>query len=131
MSDAPDPKSDLSTELSTESTVVTTEEPSSPSKYELANGPGVQALWHAVLPLVGARAAAADERAGLIRVEEGPDAGEATVYVDIPTEPYDEDAEPPMNRVLALSVKLAHDYRKLGDHYYCIDCETPSSETRH
>lgn len=93
--------------------------------------PGIQALWNAVLPMIGARRSRPGEYPGLFKVESGPGEGEATIYLDIPAEPYRAGEPAAMDRVLALRVKLDHDYRMLGGRYYCIDCEVPSGETRH
>jgi hypothetical protein len=97
----------------------------------LAMGPGVQALWQAVLPLIGARASRAGEFPGVFKVEAGEEDDEAIVYLDVPVDAYDGGERGDMDRVLALRVTLGHDYRRLGDHYYCIDCEAPTEETRH
>jgi hypothetical protein len=98
---------------------------------ELALGGGLQALWAAVLPMVGVRSARANEFPGVFQVEPGPTPNEALVHVDIPSERYESGKKPRMDRVVSLSVKLAHDFRRLGDRYYCVDCETPNDETRH
>ena len=97
---------------------------------ELAMSPAMQALWTAVLPLVGTHASRPGEFPGVFKVEAGEE-DEALIYLDVPTKPYQRGRRGDMDRVLALSVKLGHDYRRLGDRYYCIDCETPSEETRH
>ncbi len=97
----------------------------------LALSPGVQTLWAALLPLVGVRASGAGEFPGYFQVEAGTTPNEALVHIDIPSAAYDTDAKPLMNRVVSLSVKLAHDFRRLGDQYYCVDCEVPDGETRH
>lgn len=98
---------------------------------ELALGGGLQALWAAVLPMIGVRSSRANEFPGVFQVEPGPTPNEALVHVDIPIERYEPGKQPKMDRVVSLSVKLAHDFRRLGDRYYCIDCETPTDETRH
>jgi hypothetical protein len=97
----------------------------------LASSPGVQALWKSVLPLLGVLPARAGEYPGIFQVEAGPAADEATVYVDIPDGPYVDGEPSDMARVLALTVRLAHDYRRLGHRYYCVDCERPSDEHAH
>jgi hypothetical protein len=84
---------------------------------------GVQALWQAVLPLVGILPSRPNEYAGVFKVEPGPGDDEATVYIDIPTDGYEPGKKPSMERVVALTVKLSHDYRLLGDQYYCVECE--------
>jgi len=98
---------------------------------QLAMGGGVQSLWAAVLPMVGVRASRAGEFPGVFQVEPGPSPQEALVHIDIPTAPYVAGEKPTMGRVVSLSVKLAHDFRRLGDRYYCIDCEVPADETQH
>jgi hypothetical protein len=98
---------------------------------ELALSGGIQALWAVVLPMIGVRSSRAGEFPGVFQVEQGPSPHEALVHVDIPHAPYEVDKSPAMTRVISLSVKLAHDFRRLGDRYYCIDCEIPGEETRH
>jgi len=93
--------------------------------------PGLQSLWAVVLPLVGVRASRPGEYPGYFQVEQGTTPDEALVHIDIPNAAYEEGAKPSMRRVVSLSVKLAHDFRRLGDRYYCIDCEVPADETRH
>ncbi len=93
--------------------------------------PGIQALWNAVLPMIGALRSRPEEYPGVFKVESGPGEGEATIYLDIPNEPYQAGEPAAMDRVLALRVKLDHDYRKFGERYFCVDCEVPSDETRH
>jgi hypothetical protein len=90
---------------------------------DVAVSQGVQALWQAVLPLVGMMPSRPDEYAGVFKVEPGPGEDEATVYIDIPSAGYERGKQPSMERVVALTVKLSHDYRLLGDRYYCVDCE--------
>jgi hypothetical protein len=97
----------------------------------LAMSPGLQALFNAVLPLIGANPSRPGEFPGVFKVEPGEEEDEALVFLDVPANAYRRGQRGDMARVLALSVKLAHDYRKLGDQYYCIDCETPGEETRH
>lgn len=108
-------------------------EPKDPTEVlkDLALSPGLQSLWATVLPMVGVRASRPDEFAGYFQVEPGTAPNEALVHIDIPSAPYAEGAKPTMTRVVSLSVKLAHDFRRLGDQYYCIDCEVPAEETRH
>jgi hypothetical protein len=101
------------------------------SLKDLALSPALQSLWAAVLPMVGVRASRPDEFAGYFQVEPGTAPDEALVHIDIANAPYVEGAKPAMARVVSLSVKLAHDFRRLGDQYYCIDCEVPAEETRH
>ena len=98
---------------------------------KLAAGAGIQALWSSVLPLVGVKPAAPDEFPGIFQVESGPGENEAVVHIDIPSAPYEPGEPPAMERVVTLSVKLDHDFRKLGDRYYCVDCEPAENETRH
>lgn len=98
---------------------------------ELALGRGLQSLWAAVLPMVGVRASRAGEFPGVFQVEPGSGPHEALVHIDIPNAPYAAGEKPTMGRVVSLSVTLAHDFRRLGDRYYCIDCEAPAEETRH
>ena len=97
----------------------------------LAMSPGVQALWNALLPLVGAHPSRPGEFPGVFKVEPGEEDNEALVYLDVPAKSYQRGQRGDMARVLALSVKLTHDYRRMGEQYYCIDCESPSKETRH
>ncbi|RMF19733.1 MAG: hypothetical protein D6760_12785 [Deltaproteobacteria bacterium] len=97
----------------------------------LATAPALQALWTAVLPLVGVLPSRPGEFPGVFKVEPGPEKNEATIFIDIPNEKYEPGKPPQMERVVALTVKLAHDYRLLGDRYYCVDCEIPAHETRH
>jgi hypothetical protein len=97
----------------------------------LAMSPGFQALWNALLPLEGAHPSRPGEFPGVFKVEPGEEDNEALVYLDVPAKAYRRGQRGDMARVLALSVKLSHDYRRLGDQYYCIDCESPSKETRH
>jgi len=93
---------------------------------------GVQALWQAVLPLVGILPSRPGEYAGVFKVEPGPGDDEATVYLDIPSDRYERGKKPRMERVVALTVKLSHDYRLLGENYYCVDCEAVTrGEARH
>lgn len=107
-------------------------EPAGPEVLkQLATSPGLQALWAAVLPMVGVRSARPGEFPGVFQVEPGPTPHEALVHVDIPHAPYEKGQKPAMGRVVSLSIKLAHDFRRLGDRYYCIDCEVPTDETRH
>jgi hypothetical protein len=97
----------------------------------LAMSPGVQALWQALLPLVGAMPSRPGEYPGVFKVEAGESDNEAVVFIDVPATAYEPGRRGDMDRVLALKVTLDHDYRRLGDHYYCIDCEAPAEETRH
>jgi len=97
----------------------------------LALGRGLQSLWAAVLPMIGVRASRAGEFPGVFQVEPGTGPHEALVHIDIPSAPYVAGEKPTMGRVVSLSVTLAHDFRRLGDRYYCIDCEAPAEETRH
>lgn len=97
----------------------------------LQMSPGLQRLWAAVLPIVGVRPSRMGEFPGHFQVEQGAAPDEALIHIDIPSEPYGADTKPAMARVVSLSVKLAHDFRRLGDRYYCIDCEVPTDETRH
>jgi hypothetical protein len=98
---------------------------------KLALSRGLQSLWAAVLPMVGVRASRAGEFPGVFQVEPGASPHEALVHIDIPSAPYAVGEKPAMGRVVSLSVTLAHDFRRLGDRYYCIDCEAPAEETRH
>jgi hypothetical protein len=98
---------------------------------ELALGRGIQALWAALLPMVGVRASRPGEFPGVFQVEPGTRPHEALVHIDVPHAPYVAGEKPEMGRVVSLSVTLAHDFRRLGDRYYCIDCEAPADETRH
>jgi len=98
---------------------------------KLALGRGLQSLWAAVLPMVGVRASRGGEFPGVFQVEPGTSPHEALIHIDIPNAPYVAGEKPTMARVVSLSVTLAHDFRRLGDRYYCIDCEAPAEETRH
>ena len=98
---------------------------------QVAVSKGLQALWQAVLPMVGIVPARPDEYAGVFKVEPGPGDDEATIYVDIASDGYEPGRTPKMERVVALTVRLSHDYRLLGEHYYCVDCDPPTQETRH
>jgi hypothetical protein len=105
----------------------------SPSEHlkHLAAGHGVQALWAALLPLLGIGPASPGEFPGLFQVERGPGKDEAMIHIDIPNKPYEQGKAPSMDRVVTLTVRMQHDFRKFGNRYYCIDCESPSNETRH
>ena len=105
----------------------------SPSEHlkHLAAGHGVQALWAALLPLLGVGPASPGEFPGLFQVERGPGKDEAMIHIDIPDKPYEQGKAPSMDRVVTLTVRMQHDFRKFGNRYYCIDCESPSNETRH
>jgi hypothetical protein len=98
---------------------------------EVSVSPGLQALWQAVLPMVGILPSRPGEFAGVFKVEAGPRPDEATVYIDIPSDEYAPGRDPRMERVIALSVRLSHDYRLLGEHYYCVDCDPAHDEVRH
>lgn len=98
---------------------------------KLALGRGIQSLWAAVLPMVGVKASRPGEFPGVFQVEPGEGPHEALIHIDIPSAPYEAGEKPKMGRVVSLSVTLAHDFRRLGDRYYCIDCEVPAEETRH
>jgi hypothetical protein len=98
---------------------------------QLALGRGIQSLWAALLPMIGVRASRAGEFPGVFQVEAGPRPHEALVHIDVPDAPYVAGEKPKMGRVVSLSVTLAHDFRRLGDKYYCVDCEIPADETRH
>lgn len=98
---------------------------------EVSVTPGLQALWQAILPMVGILPSRPGEFAGVFKVEEGPGPDEATIYLDIPTDEYTPGRDPRMERVVALTVRLSHDYRLLGEHYYCVDCDPPRDEARH
>jgi hypothetical protein len=98
---------------------------------KIATSVGLQALWGAVLPLVGVLPSRHGEFPGVFKVESGPGDGEATIYIDVPDKPYEYGKPSRMERVLTLNVKLEHDYRQLGERYYCVDCETPTDETYH
>lgn len=97
----------------------------------IALSPQIQALWSALLPLIGALPSRPGEFAGMFKVEPVPGKPEATVYIDVPDGAYTPGVSSAMDRVLALNVRLDHDYRKLGDQHYCVDCEVAANETRH
>jgi len=111
----------------------TAEQPteSAEQRKQLALGPGIQSLWAALLPMIGVRPSRAGEFPGVFQVEPGASPHEALIHIDIPHAPYVNGEKPTMGRVVSLSVTLAHDFRRLGDRYYCIDCEAPAHETRH
>ena len=90
----------------------------------------VQALWHQIFPLVGVPASRPGEKAGIFKVTPGGNPGEALVHIDVPAEEYADGEPPKMERIVTLTIKLDHDYRLLGDEYYCIDC-LPTNETHH
>jgi hypothetical protein len=104
---------------------------STEARKRLALGRGIQSLWAALLPVVGVRASRVGEFPGVFQVEPGAHPHEALIHIDIPNAPYAAGEKPTMGRVVSLSVTLAHDFRRLGDRYYCIDCEAPADETRH
>jgi hypothetical protein len=106
-------------------------EPAGAEAKELAVDGGIQKLWGTLLPLLGVLPATPGEYPGIFRVEPGPTDHEATIFIDIPNEPYEVGATPDMERVVTLRVKLDHDYRLLGDRYYCVDCEAPMREVCH
>lgn len=101
------------------------------SAREFALSPHIQALWDTIFPLVGVLQSKPGESAGLFKVSPGDREGEATIYIDVPSEPYREGHPPRMERIVTLTVKMEHDYRLLGTDYYCVDCDVPTSETRH
>jgi len=101
------------------------------SAREFALSPHIQALWDTIFPLVGVMHSKPGESAGLFKVGPGDREGEATIYIDVPSEPYREGHPPRMERIVTLTVKMEHDYRLLGSDYYCVDCDVPTSETRH
>ncbi|RMD83425.1 MAG: hypothetical protein D6815_06605 [Candidatus Dadabacteria bacterium] len=105
--------------------------PDAEQMRRLATAPALQALWSALLPLVGVLPSRPGEYPGVFKIERGPEKGEATIFIDIPNEEYEPGKPPRMERVVALSVRMAHDYRLLGGRYYCVDCEIPAHETRH
>jgi len=106
-------------------------EPAGAEAKELAVSGGIQKLWGTLLPLLGVLPAKPGEYPGIFRIEPGPTDHEATIFIDIPNQPYEAGETPGMERVVTLRVKLDHDYRLLGDRYYCVDCETPTSEVCH
>lgn len=97
---------------------------------EFALSPHIQELWRQIFSLVGVPASSPEEFPGLFRVTPGMQEGEAMVHIDVPSEPYLDGEPPRMQRIVTLTVKMDHDYRRLGDEYYCIDC-VPTNETRH
>jgi hypothetical protein len=97
----------------------------------IALSPQIQALWNAVLPLVGVLPSRPGEFAGMFKVEPVAGKPEATVYIDVPERGYERGVASTMDRVLVLNVRLDHDYRRLGDQHYCVDCEIPDNDTRH
>ena len=97
---------------------------------EFALSPHIQELWSQIFALLDVPVSAPGEFPGLFRVTPGMQTGEAMVHIDVPSEPYIEGEPPRMQRIITLTVKMDHDYRRLGDEYYCIDC-VPTNETRH
>jgi len=95
-----------------------------------ALSPHIQELWKQIFALIDVPASAPGEFPGLFRVTPGMRAGEAMVHIDVPSEQYMDGEPPRMQRIVTLTVKMDHDYRRLGDEYYCIDC-VPTNETRH
>lgn len=98
---------------------------------KLALSPGLQSLWGALLPALGVPPSRPGEYPGIFKVESGPGDREATIYIDLPAKPYEHGKPSQMERVVTLNVKLDHDYRLLGDRYYCLDCEVPADESSH
>jgi len=98
---------------------------------KLALSPGLQSLWGAILPALGVLPSRPGEYPGIFKVESGPGDGEATIYIDLPDQPYEYGKPSTMDRVVTVNVKLDHDYRLLGGRYYCVDCESPSDEAGH
>lgn len=105
--------------------------PSGEPLRRLSAGHGIQALWATLLPLLGVGPATPGEFPGVFQVEPVPGRDEAMIHIDIPSKPYEKGKSPAMDRVVTLTVRMEHDFRKLGNRYYCIDCETPNDETRH
>ncbi len=101
-------------------------EGSSPESREPLN-----AVWETLLPILGVQAMTPGEAPAGLRLERGPDPGEATLFLEMRDPGSDQEPKTPAPRVLGISVKLGHDYRRLGDRYYCVDCEHHSDETRH
>jgi hypothetical protein len=97
----------------------------------VATSPQLQAFWKALLPHLGVLPSQSGEFPGMFRVESEPGETEATVYIDIPNRPYERGVPSELDRVLALKISLDHDFRRLGNRHYCVDCEVPGSETRH
>ena len=100
------------------------------AEREFALSPHIQELWHQIFPLIGVPPSKAGEFAGLFKVTPGMNKGEALIHIDVPSQAYVEGEPPTMERIVTLTVKMDHDYRLLGDEYYCIDC-VPTQETRH
>jgi hypothetical protein len=98
---------------------------------KVAVSSGLQALWQAVLPLVGTQSEKPGAYPGVFKVEPGPGADEATIYIDIQNERYEPGKSPEVERVVALVVRLSHDYRRLGDTYYCVGCMPEGEEIHH
>ncbi|HYB99990.1 MAG TPA: hypothetical protein VEC57_12735 [Candidatus Limnocylindrales bacterium] len=88
-------------------------------------------FWATVLPLLGVMPSAIREYPGLFRIVPGPGADEATIHIDMADKPYAPGDKPALQRVVSLTIRLAHDYRLLGSAYYCIDCDLPESDTIH
>jgi hypothetical protein len=105
--------------------------PAEPDPRAAALAPALQTLWGAVLPLVGVFPSRPNEFPGIFKVEAGPGKDEATVHIDIVDKPYEAGKETPMERVVSLTVKLAHDHRRLGERYFCVLCDLAPGETRH
>jgi len=88
-------------------------------------------FWSTVLPLLGVMPSASREYPGLFRIVPGPGSDEATIHIDMSDKPYTPGDKPALQRVVSLTIRLAHDYRLLGSSYYCIDCDLPESDTVH
>ncbi|MBI5503800.1 MAG: hypothetical protein HY899_03305 [Deltaproteobacteria bacterium] len=92
---------------------------------------GVAAFFEALLPMVGVLPSTVREFPGLVRILRGPGEDEATLHIDMATKPLGPGEKPSLERVVTLSVRLDHDYRLLGNGYYCIDCDLPQNDTVH
>ncbi len=101
------------------------------TERELALSPQMQAFWTSVFEQVELPRTHSGERPGLFTVTPGSQEGEALVHIDVPREDYVEGQPPRMERIVTLSIQLDHDHRLFGDQYYCVDCDTPDSDTVH
>ncbi len=84
-----------------------------------------------LLPMLGVMPSTVKEFPGLVRMVTGPEKGEITLHIDMASKPHTSGEKPPMERIVTLSVRLEHDYRLLGNGYYCIDCDLPENDTVH
>lgn len=92
---------------------------------------GLAMFLEKLLGMVGMMQSTVKEFPGLVRLVAGPDEDEVTLHIDMAPKPYAVGDEPSLQRIVTLSVRLDHDYRLLGNGYYCIDCDLPQNDTVH